>query len=37
MKYFKIEFGENGPKATFYLQEPNKELDINRKSPVKAD
>lgn len=34
MKYFKKEIGENGAKATFYLQEPNKEIDINRKFPV---
>lgn len=34
MKYFKKDIGENGAKATFYLQEPNKEIDINRKSPV---
>lgn len=34
MKYFKKKFGNNGAEATFYLQEPNKEIDINRKSPV---
>lgn len=34
MKYFKKNIGENGAEATFYLQEPNKEIDINRKSPV---
>lgn len=34
MKYFKKRIGNNGATATFYLQEPNKEIDINRKSPV---
>ncbi|MBA1392535.1 alpha/beta hydrolase, partial [Lactobacillus sp. XV13L] len=34
MKYFKKSIGDNGAKATFYLQEPNEEIDINRKSPV---
>ncbi|MGY4839167.1 alpha/beta hydrolase [Lactobacillus paragasseri] len=34
MKCFKKNIGENGAEATFYLQEPNKEIDINRKSPV---
>lgn len=34
MKYFKREIGDKGASATFYLQEPNKEIDINRKSPV---
>lgn len=34
MKYFKKNIGSNGAQATFYLQEPNKEIDINRKSPV---
>ena len=34
MKYFKKNIGENGAEATFYLQEPNKEIDIKRKSPV---
>lgn len=34
MKYFKKDIGSNGANATFYLQEPNKEIDIKRKSPV---
>ena len=34
MKYFKKDIGDKGAKATFYLQEPNSEIDINRKSPV---
>ena len=34
MKYFKKNIGENGAEAIFYLQEPNKEIDIKRKSPV---
>ncbi|MCZ3621685.1 alpha/beta hydrolase [Lactobacillus mulieris] len=34
MKYFNKNFGEVGASATFYLQEANKEIDINRKSPV---
>ena len=34
MKYFKKKIGNKGAQATFYLQEPNKEIDINRKSPV---
>ena len=34
MKYFKKNIGENGAEATLYLQESNKEIDINRKSPV---
>lgn len=34
MKYFKKKFGKLGATATFYIQEPNKEIDENRKSPV---
>lgn len=34
MKYFKEKIGDNGARATFYLQEPNREIDIERKSPV---
>lgn len=34
MRYFEKQIGINGAKAIFYLQEPNKEIDINRKSPV---
>lgn len=34
MRYFSKKIGDKGAKATFYLQEPNKEIDVNRKSPV---
>lgn len=34
MKYFKKDIGNNGATATFYLQEPNMEIDKNRKFPV---
>ena len=34
MRYFEKKIGNNGANATFYLQEPNIEIDIERKSPV---
>lgn len=34
MKFFKKKIGDNGAQATFYLQEANSEIDINRKYPM---
>lgn len=34
MKYFEQKIGNNGAHAKFYFQEPNKEIDVNRKYPT---